>query len=326
VQKQVVQSGSANVARLATLSSKRRGRGWWLFIAVLLVAALAGGTGWYFGSGPGSMVAVPNVVSRTPAAASAALTKLGFKVANGAEYSLTVAKGLVSSTVPAAGVHAHNGSTVTVKVSEGPMPITLPALAGLTQQQAESTITGEHAVVGTISQQFSSDVAAGAVISASGPNGPDLSKGGPYFEGQKVDLVVSVGAIPDVAGKSVADATTTLEAKGLKVQQGEQTYSNTVPSGNVISAAPAVSGPVSPGSTMTLTISKGPQPIPVPNVVGDTWANAKAALTAQGFQVTQNQGTIADAFPSMFTVTATNPAPGTGEPKGTTVAVTLQYG
>lgn len=318
-----------SVARLAKVASRRRARGWWLFVVVVLIAALAGGTGWYFGSGPGAMVTVPRLVSDTPQAADAALTKLGFKVAQGTEYSLRVGKGLVSSTDPAAGASIHNGSTVTIRVSEGPRPITLPALAGLTEQQAEGVIRGLHAVVGALAQQFSSEVANGQVISASGASGTDLSQGGPYFQGQKVNLVVSVGAIPDVAGKSVSAATSALEAVGLKAVSGEQTYSESVPSGDVIEAVPPGSGPVSPGATMSLTISKGPQPVPVPNVVGQTWTQAKAALTAAGFQVSipnKSQAAAASAFPSLLTVSSTNPAAQTVEPKGSTVAVTLTLG
>jgi eukaryotic-like serine/threonine-protein kinase len=324
VHQQVTPVGPATVNRLATLSSRRRARGWWLFIAVLLVAALAGGTGWYFGSGPGSMVTIPNVVSQSPQAASAALTKLGFKVAQGAEYSLTIDKGLVSSTTPAVGTSAHNGSTVTVRVSEGPMPISLPALAGLPQQQAEDTIKAKTAVVGTIAQQFSSDVQAGTVISAAGASGNDLSKGGSYFQGQKVNLVVSVGAIPDVAGKSVADATSALEAKGLKVQQGEQTYSDTVANGAVITAVPTASGPVSPGDTMSLTISKGPQPVAVPNVSGMTITAAEAAIKTAGLVASVNSN-VPQPLWGVIEVVSISPASGTMVAPGSTVTIQANY-
>src|SRR5690606_7755060 len=50
-----------NAAILTAKSDRRRAKGYWLVGLVLLLAGLAGGTGWYFGSGPGSLVTIPTV-------------------------------------------------------------------------------------------------------------------------------------------------------------------------------------------------------------------------------------------------------------------------
>ncbi|MEL4402986.1 hypothetical protein AAEJ42_22390, partial [Shewanella algae] len=50
-----------NATRLRQRTRRRTTRGIWLFALVLLLAAGASGVGWWFGSGPGSLVAVPDV-------------------------------------------------------------------------------------------------------------------------------------------------------------------------------------------------------------------------------------------------------------------------
>ncbi len=317
-------SATDAVVTLATAARKRRSRGWWVFALVLLLAAAAGGGGWYFGAGPGAQVAVPSVASQPQAAATAALKQLEFTVKADRVYSLTVAAGLVVGTDPAAGVRAHKGSTVTLHVSQGRKPITLPALAGLSQAAAEKAITDAGALVGkAIDKQFNADVPKGTVISAAKAEDDkaDLSKGGGYFEGLTVNLAVSLGPVPDVSGASVADAQAKLVAVGLKTQPGSQSYSDTVPDGAVIEGVQQNAGVVRPGDVILLNTSRGPAPVDVPGVVGKTWADAKKALTDAGFKLSYSA--IADGAPTLFVVQSTDPAGGVSAAKGSTVKVTF---
>nr|WP_217499229.1 Stk1 family PASTA domain-containing Ser/Thr kinase [Leifsonia sp. C5G2] len=319
IRQQVASSTPAATATLAKAAQKRRSKGWWLFALVILLAGVAAGTGWYFGAGPGSLVAVPNVVNTAPDAAASRLVKLGFTTAQAPEYSTTVAKGLVSSTDPAAGVHAAHGSTVTLRVSQGPKPVDIPALAGKSVDEAKSLITGVGAKVGDTAQQFDGKVPANTVLSATrADTGADISGGGSYFEAAAVNLVVSAGPIPDVAGKSVEDATAALAKVGLLTSAGPQSYSDTVPEGKVISAQ-AQHEPVRPNDTLLLETSKGPEPVTVPDVVNKNWADAKKALTDAGFQL--KYSAIADVAPSAFVVSKISPGAGTQQPKGSTITV-----
>ena len=317
-------SATDAVAALATMSRKRPARGWWLIALVLVLAAVAGGTGWYFGAGPGSQVTIPVVNGKTLADAKASLTDSGFLSASDQVYSTTVATGSVVSSSPGQGLKATKGSTVTLHVSQGPRPVTIPTLAGLTRARAEKAITGVGAVVGTVDEQFDSDVPKNHVISAAEAEGAgsDLSNGGSYFQGQKVNLVVSLGAIPDVTGKSLADAQAVLSAVGLKGVTGSEDYSDSVDQGHVISAAPQNQGPTRVGDTILLDVSKGPQLFSVPNVVGMTRDQAKKALTDAGFVPSYNAywDVITDGLTK---VTATNPAADSQEPKGTKVTLTI---
>jgi serine/threonine-protein kinase len=317
-------SATDAVATLATSARKRRSRGWRVFILVILLAAGAGGTGWYFGAGPGSQVTVPDLSSKPQAAATSTLKELGFTVKSDQVFSTSVAVGLVTGTDPRAGLKAQKGSAVTLHISQGRQPISIPVLAGLSQAAAEKKITAAHATVGkSIDKQFNAKVDAGTVISAAkaSDDKADLSQGGSYFEGLAVNLVVSLGPVPDVAGKSVADAGATLAGVGLKSAAGSESYSDDVPNGDVIDAVPAADGPVRKGDTILLNTSKGPAPVDVPNVVGKTWADAKKALSGAGFKL--DYPAIADGAPTLFVVQSTDPAAGVSAPKGSTVKVTF---
>src|SRR3954470_13340611 len=148
IRQQVASSTPAATATLTKAAAKRRSKGWWLLALVLVLAGVAGGARRGFVGGPGSLVAVPNLVNTAPDAATAQLQKLGFKAAQAPEYSTTIAAGKVSSTDPGAGVPAGRGSTVTLRVSQGPKPVTIPALAGQNVDDAKKAITGVGAKVG----------------------------------------------------------------------------------------------------------------------------------------------------------------------------------
>ncbi|MDJ0348527.1 Stk1 family PASTA domain-containing Ser/Thr kinase [Cryobacterium sp. PH29-G1] len=309
---------------LSKKAGKRKRRGFWLFALVIILAAIFGGTGWYFGSGPGSDVMLPDFASASPDTASSQLTELGLKPELGGAFSATIAEGLVIGTDPDAGSRVPMDSTVTVIVSQGLQPITLPALAGTTQAEASAAIANLNALVGSIDPIFNGDVPEGSVISASKESdGTDVSAGGDYFEGLTVNLVVSLGPIPNVDGKTVAAATDILAGKNLLVVSGEQTFNDTVAKGDVITAQ-VPEGAIREGATLTLVISRGPEPVIVPNVVGMSWSDGKDALTNLGFKLTYNPG--ADLVPAaLLKVAATDPVAGTSLPKGSSIALTPQF-
>jgi serine/threonine-protein kinase len=82
----------------------------------------------------------------------------------------------------------------------------------------------------------------------------------------------------------IEDATTALDDVPLANKVTEK-YDDTIPSGVVISQKPAAGGTAPKNSTVELVVSKGPPPVPVPNVVGMNLTDAARMLTAAGFQV-----------------------------------------
>jgi beta-lactam-binding protein with PASTA domain/tRNA A-37 threonylcarbamoyl transferase component Bud32 len=302
--------------RLSLLSQPRRKRGLVLIAVVLLLALLGGGAGWYFSAGPGSFVAIPKVSGQTPAAATAVLKAAGFGVTEQQVNSAEVPQGQTIGTLPQAGSKVARGAKLTLQVSLGPKMINVPVLAGLPQAQAETTLKTAGFVLNKVVQKFDAKVPAGTVISASDGAGAPLPA--TYPEGGQIILTVSAGAVPDVVGKPQADAIAALTAAGLKPTLAPQAYSMTVPNGSVISVDIPKTG-LAPGDTVTVTVSKGPEMVDVPNFLGGGWviSEAIAKLKALGFNVSTN---IAPALQKYVPVTSQNPAAGPA-PKGSTVTV-----
>jgi serine/threonine-protein kinase len=290
-----------------------------VLVVVLLVVGGGGAAGWWFLAGPGAHVTIPTgLVGTTPDDATARLSKLGLTVTTqpGQAYSTTIPSGRVAETKPRLGSSVVKGSAVQLLVSQGPKQVAFSIKAGMTLTEAKALIKGNWKLAGT-KRQFSDSIAKDSVIDALGADGKSLLSAPSYGQDQPVTLLVSAGKLPDVAGQTFNQAAAALEAVGLTAQQGDQAYSHTVDSGNVI--AIATPAPISPGQTVSLSISKGPEPVVVPSVVGQSWALAKQQLSAAGFQLQYSK--IADVSPSSFVVSKTNPDGGSTAPWGSTVKV-----
>jgi membrane peptidoglycan carboxypeptidase len=146
-----------------------------------------------------------------------------------------------------------------------------------------------------------------------------------YLYGQKVQ-------VPDVAGKTVADAKATLKAAGFQTKTGGSASSDTVPSGSVISSSPAAGSSVVSGTLITLTKSSGPAPVQpttppvattatVPVVVGSPLAQAVTTLQGAGF--TQTNVTYAAGAGNLCLVVQQTPSNTPADPTQTTVQLTV---
>jgi serine/threonine-protein kinase len=124
-------------------------------------------------------------------------------------------------------------------------------------------------------------------------------------EGSVVDLRVSLGPLPDVEGNEKSEASQKLEALGLTVTSVE-VFSDDVAAGRVISINPS-SDPLPEAGAVTMTVSKGPELISVPNVVGESVAAAKNALEALGFTVLVDTDQLSSRF-GVVKVARQNPA------------------
>jgi beta-lactam-binding protein with PASTA domain len=129
--------------------------------------------------------------------------------------------------------------------------------------------------------------------------------------------------VPDVAGLSAADGQAAIEAVGL-VAATEEQPSAEVEAGLVIETSPAAGTEVDPGSTVTMIVSTGPATIPVPDVVGQTAADAQAALEGEGFVVTTSEQASDDVEEGL--VISTNPGAGIEVAPGTTVDMAVSSG
>jgi serine/threonine-protein kinase len=295
---------------------RRSRRGLVLLLVALLLAAGVGAGAWWYGSA--RYTSVPAAVSLQQAAAVEKLEAAGLEVEVGdPTYSETVPAGVVIATDPKAGAQVLDGGTVTLTVSQGQERYTLPALAGLTREQAEAQISDLNLTLGPVTERFSEIVAAGVVINSSPRADKVLTRG------TTVDLVVSKGRRPikvgSWVGTSYDDAAAELEDRGLVPTIGDEQYSDTVAEGDVIGQDPA-DGTVFKGDGVTFTVSLGPELVEVPNVRASGVEAATAELEALGFVVeTEN----AAGYLGLGYVFSTDPGSGEQIPKGSTITLSI---
>ncbi|MFE9993256.1 Stk1 family PASTA domain-containing Ser/Thr kinase [Streptomyces avermitilis] len=257
--------------------------------AVLLVLGLGAGV-WYINSG--QFTKVPPVLAKTQVEATAQLEKAGLDVKQVRhDYSDTVKRGTVIQSDPKPGARIRDNDSVTLTISDGPRTVKVPDLGGLPLSKARAELKADGLAPGMVSRAVSDDVPKGSVIST------DPAAGTERRGGSAIAFTVSKGSpveVPEVTGDSVDDATADLEDAGLKVRISPQRVTSAeFEKGQVVEQSPgADDDKVAEGDTVTLTISKGPEMVEVPDVVGDSVADAQQTLEDAGFEVDKDRGLL----------------------------------
>ncbi|MET0297172.1 MAG: Stk1 family PASTA domain-containing Ser/Thr kinase [Microbacterium sp.] len=312
-----------NATRLRTATKRRSVKGGWLVVLVVLLAALAGGAGWWFGSGPGSLVVVP-AVTGTFADAQTRLLQDTLIAVERQETSLDVPAGQVIRTDPAAGDRVDRDASIDVYISQGPAAATFEAFMGKTEADARTILGDQFIDVSDENSEFFTDAEAGTIVGVmiTRASGEEVACGDgcTVSQGDAATLWVSVGAVPDVSGQSVGDATATLNGRGLQIGGTVEESSDSVEEGRVIRIADRDGGGSwQPGDSMTLVVSSGPPLFPVPNVVGLSLADAKTRLANAGFSARYNP--LWEPFALIATVVGQDPGENAQRVKGTQVSL-----
>ncbi|WP_256176915.1 Stk1 family PASTA domain-containing Ser/Thr kinase [Kitasatospora aureofaciens] len=132
------------------------------------------------------------------------------------------------------------------------------------------------------------------------------------------------GPVPGVLGKDRAEAQRILDKEGMHGRFVDA-YSETVPSGQVISTDPGVGTRARKSDAVTVTVSKGPKRIAVPDVTGKPADQAAAALTGAQLAKGSVTGTYNDTVPE-GTVISSSPAAGQQVPENTPVSLVVSKG
>lgn len=284
--------------------------------AVLLVLGLGAGI-WYINSG--QFTQVPALLTKTEAQARDRLDEAGLETGKVAyAYSDTVKRGTVISTDPGVGARIRNHDSVSITVSKGPQTVKVPDVRGDALSTARNRLKAEGLQPGMVTREFSDDVPKGFVISTDPEDGTTLRAG------SAIALTVSKGApvdVPDVTGEDLADARADLTEAGLKVKIATTRVNSEYDAGQVAKQTPAGDSQAADGDTVTLTISKGPEMIEVPDVTGDSVDDAKTELEDAGFQVDEDRGLL-----GLFgdTVKKQSVEGGDTAPKGSTITITIR--
>ncbi|MDX3117701.1 Stk1 family PASTA domain-containing Ser/Thr kinase [Streptomyces scabiei] len=287
-----------------------------LVTAVLLVVGVGAGV-WYINSG--QFTKVPAVLTQKEAEARQRLEAAGLKVGKVEhQHSDTVKRGTVVDTDPEPGARIRKHDAVTLTVSDGPEMVKVPDVRGSRLKQAEESLKEGGLEPGLVTEEFSDDVDQGAVIST------DPEAGVQRRAGAAVSIVVSKGSpvdVPDVTGDDLADARAELQEAGLKVKIAAQQVTSEFDKGKVATQTPAQGGRLAVGGTVTLTLSKGPEMVEVPDVVGASVDDAKSLLKQSGFEVKEDRGLL-----GLFgdTVKKQSVKAGDTAPKGSTITITIR--
>jgi len=285
-------------------------------VAVLLVLGV--GTGiWYINSG--QFTKVPPLLAKTEKEARDRLATAGLDVGEVNEaFSDTVERGTVISTDPKAGARIRSHDPVALTLSKGPETVRLPDLDGYPLDKARDVLKDEGLEPGMVTREFSDGVPRGSVISTK------PGKGTKVRAGSAVALTVSKGSpvdVPDVTGDDLEDARAGLEEAGLKVKIAPERVNSEHDAGQVARQNPGEGRQVAEGDTVTLTLSKGPEMVEVPDVVGDSVDDARSRLEGAGFRVKEDRGLL-----GLFgdTVRSQSVDGGDTAPRGSTITIEIR--
>lgn len=170
---------------------------------------------------------------------------------------------------------------------------------------------------------FDDDVEAGLTV------GTQPEAGSVVRKFQPITLYVSKGAqlfpLPDLAGVTLDQAKSALNAAEMALGNVTEAYDDKVPAGVVLSQDPAKGTEVRHGTPVALAVSKGPQPLPVPDVRGLPQDAAVKAIQDAGLKAVIAPETVNDKSVPKGSVVSQTPANGTLV-RGESVTLTLSKG
>ncbi len=200
-------------------------------------------------------------------------------------YNNTFEAGLVCDQSIRGDTEVEPGTKVKIKISKGEQTDVMPYFTNRSLEYTKSYLNAMAIDLSIIEEKVYDDsIPEGFVVSTKPGEGASLKNG------DIVTIFVSMGKefktvrIPDLTNYPQANAQDILTEYKLLFNIYED-FSSTVPAGYVITQSPAANTEVEEGSTVTLTISKGPKTVDVPSVIGMDSATAKTTLEQAGFVV-----------------------------------------
>ncbi|MCH5672566.1 Stk1 family PASTA domain-containing Ser/Thr kinase [Streptomyces gilvus] len=198
--------------------------------------------------------------------------------------------------------------------------VAVPSIVGQPKADAEKQLTNSDLKVGTVKEQPCENQSKGNICST------DPTPGSKVKKNTTVNLVVSTGApkvqVPGVVGLSLDDAKAKLEGSDYQFKVETKTRESTEPANQVLDQNPIGGKEVEKGSTITLTIAKAAETVPVPNVAGQSCDDAKNQLQSVGLTGNCVNTPTTDDNQDGKAI-STNPSIGTQVKKNTAVQINI---
>ncbi len=268
---------------------------------------------------------VPDTSGMSAENAQLELAQAGFtNVVTDTEFSPDIAAGFTTRTDPEAGRVVGREDTITVWVSEGPEPTTVPNLEGKTIGEAHTAAEGANLV---LVENGTSEVSAASGLEDRVAT-QDPGAGTTVDSGTEVRVTIGVlkeVSVPDFTGMTAAEAATAGAAVGLDVLvAGPVALPPGDPNiGLVADQDPPPETTVNDGTQVAVFIGEIEQ-VTVPNVINMTETEARAAITAAGLVAAKTEA-AEDTSPA-GSVISQDPASGTTVDKGSTVDIVVSTG
>lgn len=190
------------------------------------------------------------------------------------------------------------------------------SIIGMKVADARDQLQSKGLDVQTAKAVYDDRVHKGGVAKSDPPAGARVAKG------QTVTLTPSKGItpreVPDVTGKSLADAKKTLEDKGFTVGETSTSPSQTVAKDRVIGTDPDAGEKRSPDDPVDIVVSSG---MSMPGLLGQNGDAAANQLRSMGLNVTVQKKQVEGKEPN--TVISQDPAEGTGVSRGDDVTIVV---
>ena len=263
---------------------------------LILLGAIFGG---YQLLGVGK-ISVPSLVGMSQSEAKEALSNIGLLSEVEEEvFSEDIAQGKVISSSPGGGGRISPAGTVGLVLSKGQERIEIPVITNLTPDVATQKMSALGLTIGDINEVFDMKVESGFVI------GTDPKSGEKVKRNSVVNIVVSKGvekiALISYVGKGGDEALSELTNSGFDVKVVYK-FSDKVFKGQVVSQSPEISDAIGLGSKIELVLSKGPEFVFVPNVLGKNKNDASLDLENLGLKVvTKGTGKVNNISPAIGT-------------------------
>jgi eukaryotic-like serine/threonine-protein kinase len=223
-------------------------------------------------------VAVPYVVGLQQANAVNKIEEKGLTPQVRPVSNSDVEEGVVFSQTPTEGTRVDNETVVTIDVSSGKPEVTIPSVVGQTDDDAVAELTRAGLNAQVVEVNSDRDV---GTVTAQNPGAGTV-----VVEGTQVRINVSRGpkpvTVPNVVGLPYDQAASELQRNGFSVSRIDEESDQAA--GIVTSQTPSGGSEGSKGSTVTVTVSKGPSTSAVPDVTTQDFAIAQTTLEAAGFR------------------------------------------
>jgi eukaryotic-like serine/threonine-protein kinase len=274
-----------------------RQRPFWPWLVVLLLVLGAGGAVWLaWGKiqdqlNENKTFAVPDVRGTKEILAVHKLQNAGFSVPPSAIKRVpdaTVPETVVISQDPQAGDKVPKGNLVSLRVSSGAPLATVPdvrdkSLTDAIQILADRGLKANAVAVPSSKPEntvVAQEPAPGKKVAAKSTVRINYSKGAPQV------------GVPNVVGQRYEDALNQLQNAGFAVARSD--VDSNEDKGIVVGQNPQANSIATKGARITLSVSKGPTAVEVPDVTGLDEATAQTQLEDKGFVVSVRDRTTDD--------------------------------